>query len=325
MNELLVRDDIDFKAYLHATAPSTHVHNVDRWSDELGDLLEQGDLLVGDRLPWSKTHDLIRFREGEVTVWAGINGHGKSLVAGLIAMAFTNQERKVCIASLEMKPVRTLLRMLKQASMSATPTTAVKNRFIEWLRGKLYIYDHIGVMDVEVLFGAIKWTAEQLGVKHFFIDNLGLCIKRADDLSEQKAFIVRCMTLAKECGIHIHVVHHIKKLENEYQVPGKFDIKGGGEIVDYVDQAIIVYRNKKKEESVARSTFKGEDVPDDVKKMSDALLNVVKNRDDFEGRIHLWYDPHSLQYTGGPDVRLMNMMGEYAYAPENRLSQGALA
>lgn len=314
MNNLLIPDDIDYKTYEKQTEPSVRVRGVDRWSEELEDIIANGDVIVGDRLPWAKTHDLIRFREGEVTVWAGINGHGKSLVAGFVAMGFTTQDRPVCIASLEMKPVRTLLRMLRQAAMCENPSVSIKNRFIEWLDRKLWLYDHIGVMDLDTLFGAVRWTANNLGVKHFVIDNLGLCIRKADDFSEQKEFVVRCMTLAKELGIHIHIIHHIKKMEDEYKVPGKFDIKGGGEIVDYVDQAIIVFRNKRKEEEIAALKFKGEDVSDEVLRRSDTVLNVVKNRDDYEGRIHLWYDPESLQYTSDNSKKLINMMGEYAYA-----------
>lgn len=34
----------------------------------------------GDHLPWPKTHDNLRFRPGEVSLWMGINGHGKSML-----------------------------------------------------------------------------------------------------------------------------------------------------------------------------------------------------------------------------------------------------
>ena len=33
----------------------------------------------GAKLPWSKAENLVRFGKGEVTLWIGINGHGKSL------------------------------------------------------------------------------------------------------------------------------------------------------------------------------------------------------------------------------------------------------
>jgi twinkle protein len=35
---------------------------------------------AGAKLPWTRTHTYLRFRPGEVTVWGGINGHGKSLL-----------------------------------------------------------------------------------------------------------------------------------------------------------------------------------------------------------------------------------------------------
>lgn len=314
MNNLLVPDNIDFKKYEAQTESSVRVRGVERWSNELDDMIQNGDEIIGAKLPWAKTHDQIRFRGSEVTVWAGVNGHGKSLCAGMVAMGFAIQGEPVCIASLEMKPARTIMRMLRQASMSQTPTKSIKDRFIEWMDKKLYLYDHIGIMDLEVLFGAVKWTAEKLGVKHFFIDNLGLCIRRADDYNEQKEFVTRCMVVAKQLNIHIHIIHHVKKLENEYVVPDKFDIKGGGEIIDYVDQAIIVFKNKRKIDEIEALKFRGEEIPESLLNRSDGLLNVVKNRDDFEGRIHLWYDPASLQYLGSPSKKLINMMGEYAYA-----------
>lgn len=314
MNNLLVPDNIDFKEYEKNTESSVRVRGLDRWSDDLERLIQRGNEIIGDKLPWSKTHDQIRFRGGEVTVWAGINGHGKSLCSGMVAMGFATQDRRVCIASLEMAPERTLLRMLRQASMTNTPTIDIKNRFIDWMNGKLYIYDHIGRMDVDNLFGAIKWTAENLGIKHFFIDNLGLCLRKSDDYNEQKDFVVRCMTAAKQLNIHIHIIHHIRKMEDEFKVPGKFDVRGGAEIIDYVDQAIIVYRNKKKERDVASYRFKGQDIPEDVLNASDAVLNVAKNREDFEGRIHLWFDPASLQYVGDSHKTLINLMGKYSFS-----------
>jgi twinkle protein len=65
-------------------------------------------------LPWQKTHKLFAFREGETTLWAGVNGHGKSAVTGMVASSLVAQGEKVCIASFEMKPFKTLNRMVRQ-------------------------------------------------------------------------------------------------------------------------------------------------------------------------------------------------------------------
>ncbi|HUW51898.1 MAG TPA: toprim domain-containing protein, partial [Rhodanobacter sp.] len=38
----------------------------------------------GLRLPWAKTHEALLLRPGEVSLWAGVNGHGKSAVVSHI-------------------------------------------------------------------------------------------------------------------------------------------------------------------------------------------------------------------------------------------------
>ena len=40
----------------------------------------------GDLLPWSKTHDKVGLRMGEVSLWTGISGHGKSQVLGMVTL-----------------------------------------------------------------------------------------------------------------------------------------------------------------------------------------------------------------------------------------------
>jgi twinkle protein len=47
--------------------------------------------------------------------------------------------------------------------------------------------------------------------------------------------------------VHIHLVHHIRKLQSEEVQPGKNDLKGSGSIADQVDNVFLVWRNKKKE------------------------------------------------------------------------------
>jgi twinkle protein len=70
----------------------------------------------GFTLPWSKTHHLLRFLPGEVTLLGGVNGHGKSEGAGHITLDAILQGEKACIASMEFKPSRWLMRLTRQAA-----------------------------------------------------------------------------------------------------------------------------------------------------------------------------------------------------------------
>ncbi len=48
--------------------------------------LKNGIAVYGDPMPWMKTRHDFRFRPSEVTIWAGVNGNGKSLVMGMCAL-----------------------------------------------------------------------------------------------------------------------------------------------------------------------------------------------------------------------------------------------
>ena len=84
----------------------------------------------GDCLPWPKTSFTVRLRTGEVSLWPGINGHGKSLLTSQVALGLVAQGRRVVIASLEMPPVKTLRRMARQAIGNGTPTKEAIAQFI---------------------------------------------------------------------------------------------------------------------------------------------------------------------------------------------------
>ena len=51
----------------------------------------------GAYLPWAKTRNNIRLRSHEVSIWAGVNGHGKSLLLNqvMLSAAPARWKRKV--------------------------------------------------------------------------------------------------------------------------------------------------------------------------------------------------------------------------------------
>lgn len=99
MTANLIRDDIDFGAYMASTEANHKLIPAGAFAEEVADYLENGLQLTGARLPWRKTRDLIRFRPGEVTLWSGMNGHGKSLALGQAAAGFVCQREPLCVHS----------------------------------------------------------------------------------------------------------------------------------------------------------------------------------------------------------------------------------
>ena len=316
MDSLLVKDDIDFDKWMKETEPMAVVHDAATWKYELEEIIKGGNRLTGDRLPWSKTHELIAFRGGEVTLWAGPNGSGKSLVTSFVQMAFSQQGAKNCVGSFEMKPVQTLYRQLRQFSGSSKPTISDNESFLGWMQGNVFIYDHVGAIDKARLFAVIRYAAKQLKVHHFWIDNLMMCVAGEDDYNAQKEFMASAVSLAIELDIHIHIIHHVRKAQDEFARQTKYDIKGSGALTDLVPQIIMVSRNKKKEYEIQKCNSEGISPSPELISTPDVFLAVEKQRNGtgWEGNIALWFDPVSQQYRGAPKMQLFKFDREFNHA-----------
>lgn len=299
VSQLLVPDSIDFAAYYRDSAPEHRVIPASKFAEQVvDDLAGLGE--QGAKLPWAKSHDLIRLRDGEVSLWCGINGHGKSLLTGMVASGLCLQDERVCIASFEMKPRRTLGRMCRQASRGDRPSEAFARAWLSWLDRRLWLYDQQGTVDPDTVLGVIRWCADKLGVKHFVIDSLMKCVASEEDYDGQKAFLDSVTALARDLAIHVHLVHHIRKGSSEHEVPGKFAVKGSGSITDQADNVFIVWKNKKKMDLIQM----GEHVDDET--TPDAMLICEKQRNgEYEGKVALWFDPKSQQFTS--DARRTNL------------------
>lgn len=290
-------ESLDLDAFM-AMQESQFVLPASRWREEVLSLVRHGSKPTGDYLPWNKTADKFRLREKEVTLWAGINGHGKSLFVGQIALWLINHTR-VLIASMEMSPEKTIERMLAQAAGTGEPS----DKFSEWFMdntNNLHIYDQLDSVEPDRVIAMIRYAAQELGVKHVIIDNLAKCVRGTDDYSAQKDFIDRVCWAAKSQNIHIHIVHHIRKGRSEEDIPDKFDVKGAGEITDLVDNAVLIHRNKKKE----RLKSAGEECDE-----PDTRMLVRKQRHgNWEGSIAFWYVPlgeRGGQYVSRPGAGCM--------------------
>jgi twinkle protein len=269
---IIKSQDIDVEKYLKNNDLSAQVKSATSWLDDIYQNYVDPEKTDDAVMPWSKTHADVKFRLGEVTVYAGSNGGGKSLVTGQIALGLIKQNLKVCIASYEMKPVTTIVRMLRQFAGENinVPLTHDKEGYIRQLLGRftnfmednLYLYDQQGSTTPQKTIAMARYCAVELGIKHIFIDSLMKCVVAEDSLNEQKSFVDELCALARDHHVHIHLVHHIRKLQSEEIQPSKTDLKGSGSIADQVDNVFLVWRNKKKENARRNNEDYDERQPD---------------------------------------------------------------
>lgn len=276
--------EMDFEQVFKNSIDDTQrVKRVTDFLDDLDKYLDKGDDVDGARLPFKFTHKKFGFREGEVTMWSGYNGHKKSMLLGYCCVDLIKQKERVCIASFEMKAVSTIVRMAKQLSGDYSQDVAMMiPDFVQFAMNDLYLFDHLGQITPQRVYGVIVYCAKELGVKHFVIDSLMRVIGGEDKYNEQKDFVVQLCNLAMQYNVHIHLVHHTRK-GNEDVPPSRYDAKGSGAISDNVHNSLTVWSNKNKIEGAP-----------------DVLLRCDKQRNgEWEGSVNLNFDKVTLSFLEG--------------------------
>lgn len=272
----------------------------DLYTDVRERLTSNSEVIRGHTLPWSKTHPYVRLREGEVSLWTGINGHGKSNLIGQVCA--WGLHTKWLIASMEMLPVITIERMVKQIAGIDKPTDEYLQRIIQWLDKNLWLYDQTDSVDSDRILALVRY-AVTMNIKHIVIDSLIKCGIAKKDMEKQSQFVDHLCWIAKTKKIHIHLVHHIRKGESEYKLPDKFDIRGASEIIDLVDNIFIIHRNKRKEEKNS-----------DDETEADCFLKIAKQRHfSWEGIFNLWFNKENGQYTGHANRTMTHWMHNQNY------------
>jgi len=107
---VLTDDFIDFGRYLEETDAHENVKPCTDWLDPVMYQLAPYD--EAPRHPVMPFHGFdVEFRPGEVTIWGGFNGSGKSMLQGQVLCGFAEAGSVCTIASMEMKPAKTLARI----------------------------------------------------------------------------------------------------------------------------------------------------------------------------------------------------------------------
>jgi len=287
---VLTNDEIDFARYMQDTEPQAKVRPAYEYLDSVMFAISPArDDTYTARLPFAKTY--VDFRPAEVTIWAGENGSGKSMLQGQVIAGFSEHE-PCCIASFEMKPSRTLARIARQALNNKEPTRAQVDTYFRRLSSTLWLYDQHGDVHPDRLMAVIKYCADVLKCKHIAIDSMMKCVQGEDDYNGQKRFVNLLTIAAKDYNTHIHLVAHMRKNDQgmEFKRPSKGDIKGTGAITDLADNVLILWRNRKKERDIEANKPIDPEEPDVV------LICDKQRNGEWEGSTKLYFDKQTFRY-----------------------------
>lgn len=252
--------------------------------------------LTGFCLPWQKTHDKVRLRPGELSVWGGFNAHNKSTIISQVALNIA-QIVPVGIASLEMEIEDTAVLLAGLAGATAIPAHGWVNDFVSWSDQRISIYDRLDSVRPEIALACVYHMAANLGCRLVVLDSMMMC-EVCDDSERERKFISALAGIAKLKHCHIALVHHMRKppQRDESYVPNKFDFLGSSHITNLAMSVFICWHDKAKAEAREFAEMGSGEAPNDDD--PDQLLIVAKQRHGkFEGRISLWQH-ESRQFCG---------------------------
>ena len=194
---------------------------------------------------------------GMVSVWTGINSHGKSTLLGQIMLESIEQGYSVCVFSGEQPAAIFKYGIDLQAAgteylkMHIDPyrkeevyyvEDVYKNYINEWYKDSFFLYDTFGTAQDEDILKRFEYAARRYDCKVFLIDNLMITAFTDNDRDfyrRQSNFIGKVKNFAHKFGAHVHVVAHPRKVEGRLT---KADVAGSGGITNKADNVLSVFR-----------------------------------------------------------------------------------
>jgi twinkle protein len=286
--------DIDLDAYHGAPDRQRIVSAYSEISRDRGShRITQDEEVYGDPLPWAKTHRAMRFRPHEVSAWIGPNGDGKSLMLGSVAFGWALAGRRVLVVSLEMDIGTQVARMARQALCKSDINYDELDLLLSKVGLDLFFFDYVGQVSPTRIVALVTYAALRMKCAHVVIDNLTMIVPPGRNSDEEAArFTALLVQVARETGVHIHLVGHIRKPEDDRRLT-RYDWRGTGACPDMVHNVLIVQGNGKKR----RSEERGEPARDDP----DHYLIVDKQRNGAHcPPFLLWFWQRSLSWCESP-------------------------
>jgi twinkle protein len=275
----------------------------------------RGSALMG----WDTKEESVgfRIRPGELTIWTGFEGSGKSTILYQSMLHLMTVERKKAfIISLEEPNESILSYMIQQllgypvgrAEMEEvfkdedgewagkSMAQVVRELYEELIAPKLTMLDMLGACKIAQIVDTARYAVQRHGAEHVVIDSL----LRVSDLDiEDNAMTNKIMEeilgIANETGAHVHLVAHSRKPKGPASdlssIPGSSDIKGSACIPGVAWNIISMWRNTVKSDMLTNPRQQKYD-KEDVAKWADAQLRVCKQRATGKlGTYPVWFDP----------------------------------
>ncbi len=247
---------------------------------------------------------------GELSVWTGKSGQGKSTLLSQLMLSAVNQGFMVCAYSGELINEQFQHWLLLQACGNSNlikkydpyklqdiyvPSTEATTKIKKWLKGKYYLYNNEFTGKDNNIIDVFNLALKK-GCRVFLVDNLMTAkynySNKESYYIQQSGFVGELVRFAKTNNVHVHLIAHPKKTVGELT---KEDIAGSLDITNRADNAFSVNRDENN---------------------NTTIVNILKNRSDGvqNKQIALDFDIRSKRFT--PQGNDMSKYKKYGWENE---------
>jgi twinkle protein len=304
-NECLVaglpQEEMDAALRNAANLDPEGLHSPSHYAEAVGALYYPNpEVRQGYTVPYGKLEGKIEFKPGDMTLWTGATGSGKSQILSDCCPHWITEGARICMASFEMTPPQTLRRMVKQAGNVDRPTMEYLRAVLEYLDNGMMLYEKVGKSGVGPLLEIFDYARAKYGCDMFIIDSLMRLGIASDDYAGQEKAVFQIVDWTLQHKVHTHLVAHARKAEKGAGVPESEDVKGASEISSNAANIIAVWRNKRLEDEI--QVAENDAIKQSLMDKPGVILNVAKQRNgDFEGKVGLWFDKETYRYASSHD------------------------
>jgi len=203
---------------------------------------------------------------GEVTVIGALTSVGKStMVYNLLYGMATEGNKKIGAVFLESDKGETVEKVVSLHSgenISLIPAderdnSLYKEYYKDFVKDdKVHILDHLGSSDSDELFMKMRFMVKGLDCDIIILDPLQAAVM-SNDNGVIDEFMDRCLKLAKETGVGIIIVSHMRKPQaKDAHDVNEYDMKGSGSINQIAFNTILLSRDKMSEDEYTRNCTK---------------------------------------------------------------------
>lgn len=285
------------------------------FTSELMDWFSSNPLEKGCFFPWPSTHAL-RMRRSEISVVSGENFSGKSAIMSqamtywLRDTQFSDEKQKWLLISPEFSPKQNLARIVQQitARMPNDIQDANVIAAMQWLQGRMLIYDVVGQVDIDDVCATINYAVAEHGITGVIIDNLTVLQLPggfSDTNLAQQELMTKLTETARTSDVHVCLIAHNRKPSAGEKV-SRYMVRGSSTLIDLCDVCVIIERNWKKAEALANEFLDNEERLEWLKR-ADSKFHVLKQRHGsaWVGEAKLFYDPFSMRWSEQRDAAFL--------------------